>query len=119
MLTLFYTYEGSRFGVYIYQKMNTSFLKGKNFKEVQGESFIVSLNNLKFFDISPNKTSKEGHDNYLSFGRTFYLNANGTNWLIYTPRSNFLKKRCIIGNQQGEYIDFEKEILIEIIMNII
>ena len=112
MLTLFYTYEGSRFGVYIFQKMSASFLKGKKYKEVPGESFIVSLNNLKFFDISPNKTSKEGHDNFLSFGRTFYLNANGTNWLIYTPRSNFLKKRCIIGNQQGEYIDFEKEILI-------
>ena len=112
MLTLFYTYEGSRFGVYIFQKMSASFLKGKKYKEVPGESFIVSLNNLKFFDISPYKTSKEGHDNFLSFGRTFYLNANGTNWLIYTPRSNFLKKRCIIGNQQGEYIDFEKEILI-------
>ena len=112
ILTLFYTYEGSRFGVYIFQKMSASFLKGKKYKEVPGESFIVSLNNLKFFDISPNKTSKEGHDNFLSFGRTFYLNANGTNWLIYTPRSNFLKKRCIIGNQQGEYIDFEKEILI-------
>ena len=112
ILTLFYTYEGSRFGVYIHQKMTTSFLKGKIYKEIPGESFIVSLNNLKCFDISSNGTSKEGFNDYLSFGRTFYLNENGTNWLIYTPKSNFLKKRCIIGNQQGEYYDYEPKILI-------
>ena len=111
-LTLFYTYEGSRFGVYIYKKKGKSFLKGVIYKEVPGSSFIVSLNNLKFFDISPNKTSKEGHEDYLSFGRTYYLNANGSNWLIYTPKNRFLKKRCVIGNQQGEYLDFEPILLV-------
>ena len=111
-LTLFYTYEGSRFGAYINKKKGKSFLKGITYKEVPGSSFIVSLNNLKIFDISPNKTSKEGHEDYLSFGRTYYLNANGSNWLIYTPKSHFLKKRCIIGNQQGEYLDFEPSLLV-------
>ena len=111
-LTLFYTYEGSRFGVYIHQELSTSFLKGKIFKEVPGSSFIVSLNNLRFFDISPNKTSKEGIEDYLSFGRTYYLNSNGSNWLIFTPKRNFLKKRCILGNQQGDYYDYDPEILV-------
>ena len=48
-LTLFYTYEGSRFGVYIHKTLSTSFLKGKIYKEVPGTSFIISLNNLRFF----------------------------------------------------------------------
>ena len=111
-LTLFYTYEGSRFGVYINQEKSFSFLQGEIYKEVPGTSFIVSLNNLIFFDIFPNKTSKDGFEDYLSFGRTYYLNENGTNWLIYTPSSKFLKKRCIIGNQKGNYIDYDPEILI-------
>ena len=112
-LTLFYTYEGARFGVYIHKKLGKSFLKKKIYKEVPGTSFIVSLNNLRFFDILRNKTSKNGYyDDYLSFGRTFYLNTNGSNWLINTPRSNFLKKRCTIGNQKGEYNDFDPELLV-------
>ena len=111
-LTLFYTYEGSRFGVYVQKRKATTFLKGKTYKEVPGTSFIVSLNNLRFFNISPNQTSKGGHEDDLCFGRTFYLNRNGSNWLIYTPKSNFLKKRCFIGNQKGEYIKFDPEILI-------
>ena len=111
-LTLFYTYEGSRFGVYIYKALGTSILKGKIYKEVPGTSFIVSLNHLRFFDIMENKTSKGGKEDYLSFGRTYYLNANSSNWLIYTPKSNFLKKRCIIGNQQGDYYDYDPELLV-------
>ena len=111
-LTLFYTYEGSRFGVYVNKKKSKSFLKGIIYKEVPGSSFIVSLNNLKFFDISPNKTSKEGHEDLLCFGRTYFLNENNTNWLIYTPKSHFLKKRCIIGIQQGEYLDFEPKLIV-------
>ena len=111
-LTLFYTYEGSRFGVYTSTKKAKSFLKGRTYKEIPGTSFIVSLNNLKFFDISYNKTSKQGIEDYLSFGRTYYLNSNGTNWLIYTPKSNFLKHKCTMGKEQGDYIDFDSEILI-------
>lgn len=111
-LTLFYTYEGSRFGVYIHKKRVTTFLKGKTFKEVPGTSFIVSLNNLRFFNIAPNQTSRNGHEDFLCFGRTFYLNKNGSNWLINTPKSSFLKKRCIIGDQKGDYINFDPEVLI-------
>lgn len=112
-LTLFYTYEGSRFGVYINRKLSTSLFQGKIYKEIPGTSFIVSLNNLKFFDIAENKTSKgDIDDDSLCFGRTFYLNQNGSNWLIYTPRSNFLKKKCCIGNQKGDYKSFDPEILV-------
>ena len=50
-LTLFYTYEGARFGVYTEKKPSASFFKGKIYKEIPGTSFMVSLNNLKFFDI--------------------------------------------------------------------
>ena len=111
-LTLFYTYEGSRFGAYTHFEKAKSFLKGRYYKEVPGTSFIVSLNNLKFFDIEYNKTSKEGFEDYLCFGRTYYLNENGSNWLICTPRTRFLKKRCIIGVQQGQYFDYDPEILV-------
>ena len=111
-LTLFYTYEGARFGVYINTKKTTSIFKGKVYKEIPGTSFIVSLNNLRFFDIEENKTSKQDIPDYLSFGRTFYLNKNGSNWLIYTPRSNFLKKKCSIGNQKSDYKFFDAELLV-------
>lgn len=111
-LTLFYTYEGARFGVYIERKIGTSFINGKIYKEVPGTSFIVSLNNLRFFNIAPDKTSREGYEDYLCFGRTYYLNDNGTNYLIATPKSKFLKKKCIIGTQKGSYYDYDPEILV-------
>ena len=113
-LTLFYTYEGARFGVYIYGKPGTSFIKGKIIKEIPGTSFMVSLNNLKFFDILPNKTCKEGEESSLCFGRTFYLNSNGSNWIINTPRNKFLKKKCIIGNRGSDYKDLDTELLVGI-----
>ncbi len=72
----------------------------------------MSLNNLRFFNIAPNQTSRNGHEDFLCFGRTFYLNKNGSNWLINTPKSSFLKKRCIIGDQKGDYINFDPEVLI-------
>ena len=111
-LTLFYTYEGARFGCYLSCVKSTSFIKGKVLKEIPGESFMVSLNNLRFFDIMPNKTSKDGEENTLCFGRTFYLNTNGSNWVINTPRNAFLKKKCIIGDKGGDYIDLDTELLV-------
>ena len=111
-LTLFYTYEGARFGCYLSCIKSTSFIKGKVLKEIPGESFMVSLNNLRFFDIMPNKTSKDGEENTLCFGRTFYLNTNGSNWVINTPRNAFLKKKCIIGDKGGDYIDLDTELLV-------
>ena len=113
LLTLFYTYEGARFGVYINRKKTTSLFKGKIYKEIPGTSFIVSLNYSRFFDISPNRISKEDSTkDCLCFGKTFYLNSNGSNWLINTPRSKFLKKRCIIGNQSSDYMYFNPEIIV-------
>ena len=112
ILTLFYTYEGARFGVYICRKPSTSFIKGKIYKEIPGTSFMVSLNNLRFFDIRQDKTSKDGEDVYLCFGRTFYLNTNGSNWIINTPRDKFLKKKCIIGDKGGDYINLDTELLV-------
>ena len=111
-LTLFYTYEGARFGVYMCCKQGNSLIKGKILKEIPGTSFMVSLNNLKFFDILPNKTCKDGEENTLCFGRTFYLNSNGSNWIINTPRNSFLKKKCIIGNRGTDYIDLDTELLV-------
>ena len=111
-LTLFYTYEGARFGVYTWRKPAASFLKGKIYKEIPGTSFMVSLNNLRFFDIREDKTSKGGEDLYLCFGRTFYLNTNGSNWIINTPRDKFLKKKCIIGDKGGDYINLDTEVLV-------
>ena len=111
-LTLFYTYEGARFGVYTSKEKKTSFIKGKVYEEIPGTSFMVSLNNLKFFEIRPGKTSNEGESSYLSFGKTFYLNDNGTNWIISTPRHNFLKKKCIIGDKGGNYVDLDTELLV-------
>ena len=113
-LTLFYTYEGARFGVYMCGKPGTNFIKGKIIKEIPGTSFMVSLNNLKFFDILPNKTCKEGDESVLCFGRTFYLNSNGSNWIINTPRNKFLKKKCIIGNRGSDYKDLDTELLVGI-----
>ena len=113
ILYLFYTYEGSRFGVYISRKKTTSLFKGEIYKEIPGTSFIVSLNYSKIFDISPNRVSKEDSTKEcLCFGKTYYLNANGSNWLISTPQSNFLKKKCIIGEQSGDYMYFEPEIIV-------
>ena len=111
-LTLFYTYEGARFGVYTQRKPSTSFFKGKIYKEIPGTSFMVSLNNLKFFDILPGSTSREGEECYLSFGRTFYLNTNGSNWIINTPFNGFIKKKCIIGDKGGNYVDLDTELLV-------
>ena len=111
-LTLFYTYEGARFGVFINKKKSNSIFKGTIYKEIPGTSFIVSLNYSTFFDISSNKNSKENNEGSLCFGKTFYLNSNGSNWLINTPKRNFLKKKCIIGNQKSDYMFFNPEILV-------
>ena len=111
-LTLFYSYEGARFGVYVEKAKSISFIKGKIYKEIPGTSFMVSLNNLKFFDIMPGKTCLAGEDEYLCFGRTFYLNTNGTNWIIHTPRQNFLKKKCVIGDKGSDYLNLDTEMLV-------
>ena len=44
-LTLFYTIEGARFGIYIEKKIKSTIKSGKKIVEVPGTSFIISLNN--------------------------------------------------------------------------
>ena len=108
-LTLFYTTEGARFGVYIKRKEEFSLLKGRYSKEVPGSCFIVGLNNLVFYQIDQNKTSNENYKDILSFGRTFYLNKNGTHWMIFTPQNHFLGKKCIMGNGEGLFTNLNVE----------
>ena len=111
-LTLFYTYEGARFGVYIHKKKVKTFFRVEAYEEIPGTSFIVSLNNLLFFDVMDKKISKNDFNNLLSFGNTYYLNKNGSNYLIYTPNNRFLKGRYLLGNKPSVYMDFDSELLI-------
>ena len=109
-LTLFYTYEGARFGVYLNREEAHSFMKGRHFREIPGSCFIVGLNNLVIYQIDKNKTSNDDFKDVLCFGRTFYLNKNGTHWMIFTPQNHFLEKKCIIGTGEGLFknVNIEK-----------
>ena len=108
-LTLFHTHEGARFGVYLKREKSHIFLKDNFFKEVPGACFIVGLNNLIIYQIDENKTSNNYFRDVLCFGRTYLKNKNGSNWVIYTPPNNFLNKKCIIGNGETLFSDFELE----------
>ncbi len=109
-LILFYTHQGARFGIYIEKEKHTNILGNVSYKEVPGSSFILSLNSLQTFDILPEKKATEDSDEKLSFGRSFLFNKNGSNWLIFTPRNEFLNARCIFGDQEGVFgkIDVDK-----------
>jgi len=109
-LTLFYTYEGARFGVYLNREESHSIIKGRHFREIPGTCFIVGLNNLVIYQIDKNKTSNDDFKDVLCFGRTFYLNKNGTHWMICTPQNHFLEKKCIIGTGEGLFnnVNIEK-----------
>jgi hypothetical protein len=109
-LTLFYTYEGARFGVYLNREETLSFIKGRHFREIPGTCFIVGLNNLVIYQIEKNKTSNDDFKDVLCFGRTYYLNKNGTHWMIFTPQNHFLDKKCIIGTGEGLFknVNIEK-----------
>ena len=109
-LTLFYTYEGARFGVYLNREEAHSFMKGRHYREIPGSCFIVGLNNLVIYQIDKNKTSNDDFKDVLCFGRTFYLNKNGTHWMIFTPQNHFLDKKCIIGTGEGLFknVDIKK-----------
>ena len=111
-LTLFYTKEGARFGVYLKRIEAHSFIKGKNYKEVPGSCFLVGLNNLVIYQIDKNKTSNDNFKDVLCFGRTFYLNKNGTNWMIFTPQNKFLGEKCIIGKGEGLFTNIDIEELV-------
>ena len=42
-------------------------------------------------------------DEKLCFGRSFYYNENETNWLIYTPKNNFLNLKLKIGEKESNF----------------
>ena len=67
-------------------------------------------NSLQTFDILEGKKATDDSDEQLSFGRSFLFNKNGSNWLIFTPRNEFLNARCIFGDQEGVFgkIDADK-----------
>ena len=104
-LTLFYTMEGARFGVYIEKVFKK---KGYEWFEIPGSSFIISLNNLIYYNVMAKKTSLyPNSDNMLSFGFCSKINNNETNWLIYTSRNNFLKKQYLFGDKNDIYLNLD------------
>jgi hypothetical protein len=115
-IILFYTQEGARFGVYIYKEKTTS-LFGESYKEVPGSSFLISLNSLKTYDIGNGGLATDNRTERLCFGRTSKYNKNGSNWLIFTPRNNFLGVGLTVGDQispfgeidMTEIVGFRKE----------
>ena len=111
-LTLFHTHEGARFGVYIRREESHVFMKDNLFKEVPGSCFIVGLNNLLIFQIYPNRTSNAYFKDILCFGRTILKNKNGSNWIINTPQNNFLNKKCVMGNGEILFDNFNVEELV-------
>ena len=110
-LTLFYTKEGARFGVYIEKYMKNSFKYGYHLNEIPGTSFLVGLNYLVYYDIIVGKNSLyndvNNSENMLCFGLCSKLNSNKTNWLIYTSRNNFIGKKYLFGNKNDVYLNLD------------
>ena len=108
VMTLFYTNEGARFGIYIKRKKN-HYIKAKDRGEKPGTSFIIGFNNLIIYDIFKNKNGKGDYNKVLCFGCLDDICTNGTKWMIYTPQNNFLNQRCVMGNGESLFKDFEVE----------
>ena len=102
-LILFYTDDGARFGIYIEKEKHTSFFGNVSYREVPGTSFLISLNSLKTYNILEGKKASDDREEKLCFGRSFYYNDNGSNWLINTPKNDFLKIKCIIGDKESSF----------------
>lgn len=100
---LFYTEDGARFGIYIEKEKHISFFGNVSYKEIPGTSFLISLNSLKTYDILDGKTASDNRPEKLCFGRSYYYNNNESNWLIYTPKNEFLNKRCMIGDKESTF----------------
>ena len=107
-LTLFYTYEGARFGVYTEKEGVKSIFQGYELYEVPGTSFIISLNNLIYYNVKPKETSLyDKSDNILCFGFCSRINNNETNWLIYTSRNYFIGKKYLFGDKNDVYLNLD------------
>ena len=115
-ITLFFTKEGARFGVYIDKEKSSSiFKKGAIYKEKPGTSFLFSLNTLKAFPegeiATDNRTEK------LCFGRTFRYNNNESNWLIYIPRNEFLGVDLMFGDKESSFGEINSNEIIGYVNN--
>ena len=108
VLTLFYTNEGARFGIFIKRKQN-HYIKAKDRGEKIGTCFIIGLNNLVIYDIYKNRSGKGDFNKVLCFGCLDDICTNGTKWMIYTPQNNFLNKKCIMGSGEGLFKDIDIE----------
>ena len=111
-LTLFYTIEGARFGIYIEKKIKSTIKSGKKIVEVPGTSFIISLNNLIYYNVRMKENSLDKiFDNYLCFGFSKDNNIKNDNnhkrWLIYTSRNNFLGKKFLFRNKNDVYLNLD------------
>ena len=108
ILTLFYTVEGARFGVYIEKYRKKNFVKGIHLLEIPGTSFIISLNNLIYYNVFAKKTSLDKkNNNMLCFGLCSRINNNQTNYLIYTSRNNFIGRRYLFGDKNDVYLNLD------------
>ena len=108
VITLFYTNEGARFGIFIRRKKN-HYIKAKDRGEKPGTSFIFGLNNLVIYDIYKDKYGKGDYNQVLCFGCLNKNGINGTKWMIFTPQNNFLQKKCIMDYGEGLYRDIDIE----------
>ena len=96
-LTLFYTEEGARFGIYIEKEIRYSIF-GKSLKEKEGTSFLISLNNCIIYDILGENIATENKGDMLCFIKNKQKNKNGSSWAIFTPPKEFLGKSYILGD---------------------
>ena len=108
VITLFYTNEGARFGIFIKRKKN-HYIKAKDRGEKTGTCFIFGLNNLVFYDIYKNKYGKGDYNKVLCFGCLDDIGSNGTKWMIYTPQNNFLNKKCVMSSGIELFNDIDIE----------
>ena len=104
-LTLFYTVEGARFGIYVEKEIRYTIF-GKSLKEKPGSSFLISLNYLDIYDILDYNIVTENKSDMLCFIKNKKKDINGSNWSIFTPPKDFLGKLCILG-EINNYFDVE------------
>ena len=117
-ITLFFTNEGARFGVYIDKEKTTSFFKkGPIYKEKPGTSFIFSLNTLKTFDIQSGELATDNRTEKLCFGRTYRYNNNNSNWMIYVPRNEFIGEDLKFGDKESSFGEIKTAEIIGITEN--
>lgn len=80
-----------------------------SYKEVPGTSFLLSLNSLKIYDINKGEIATDNREERLCFGRSFLFNENGSNWLLYHPRNQFLDIKCMIGDKKSNFGEIDTD----------